>query len=149
MVEVITAHGGTVDKFIGDCVVAVFGSPVSRGVAEEAVAAVQCAQAMGQALEQLNQGWQAKGIEPLGNGIGLASGEVVVGQIGSPRRMEFTVIGDKVNLAARLEALTRQLKVNVLLDGATMDLAQAQVDFRPMGPHPIRGAGDIDVYTLA
>ena len=149
MVEVITAHGGTVDKFIGDCVVAVFGSPVSRGVQEEAVAAVQCAQAMGQALAQLNQGWQLKGIEPLGNGIGLASGEVVVGQIGSPRRMEFTVIGEKVNLAARLEALTRKLEVNVLLDGATMDLARAQVAFRPMGLQPIRGAGDIDVYTLA
>ncbi|MEX0587964.1 MAG: adenylate/guanylate cyclase domain-containing protein [Cyanobium sp.] len=149
MVEVITAHGGTVDKFIGDCVVAVFGSPVSRGVHEEAVAAVTCAQAMGAALAQLNQGWQGNGVEPLGNGIGLASGEVVVGQIGSPRRMEFTVIGDKVNLAARLEALTRKLEVNVLLDGSTMELAGPTLAFRHLGLQPIRGAGDIDVYTLA
>lgn len=149
MVEVITAHGGTVDKFIGDCVVAVFGSPVSRGVAEEAVAALTCAQAMGQSLEQINQGWVTRGIEPLGNGIGLASGEVVVGQIGSPRRMEFTVIGDKVNLAARLEALTRKLEVNVLLDESTKQLANDSLAFRHLGLQPIRGAGEIDVYTLA
>jgi adenylate cyclase len=148
MVDVVTAHGGTVDKFIGDCVVAVFGSPVSRGVAEEAVAAVTCAAAMGQALARLNEGWQAVGIEPLGNGIGLATGEVVVGQIGSPRRMEFTVIGDKVNLAARLEALTRKLEVNVLVDASTAQLAGGGVAFRHLGLQPIRGAGDIDVYTL-
>ena len=149
MVEVITAHGGTVDKFIGDCVVAVFGSPVSRGVSEEAVAALTCAQAMVQSLERLNQGWLPRGIEPLGNGIGLASGEVVVGQIGSPRRMEFTVIGDKVNLAARLEALTRKLEVNVLLDESTKQLAKDALTFRHLGLQPIRGAGEIDVYTLA
>lgn len=149
MVEVITAHGGTVDKFIGDCVVAVFGSPVSRGVSEEAVAALTCAQAMGQSLEQLNQDWVTRGIEPLGNGIGLASGEVVVGQIGSPRRMEFTVIGDKVNLAARLEALTRKLEVKVLLDESTKELAKNALAFRYLGLQPIRGAGEIDVYTLA
>ena len=149
MVEVITAHGGTVDKFIGDCVVAVFGSPVSRGVSEEAVAALTCAHAMGQSLERLNQGWVTRGIEPLGNGIGLASGEVVVGQIGSPRRMEFTVIGDKVNLAARLEALTRKLEVNVLLDESTKELAKDALTFHHLGRQPIRGAGEIDVYTLA
>jgi adenylate cyclase len=149
MVEVITAHGGTVDKFIGDCVVAVFGSPVSRGVSEEAVAALTCAKAMGQSLERLNQGWLPRGIEPLGNGIGLASGEVVVGQIGSPRRMEFTVIGDKVNLAARLEALTRKLGVNVLFDESTNQLAKDDLAVRHLGLQPIRGAGEIDVYTLA
>ncbi|MFY7695365.1 MAG: adenylate/guanylate cyclase domain-containing protein, partial [Cyanobium sp.] len=86
MVDVILAHGGTVDKFIGDAVMAVFGSPVGRGVREEARAAVACALAMGSALERLNATWIGEGGTALANGIGIASGPAVVGQIGSPKR---------------------------------------------------------------
>ena len=119
MVEVITAHGGAVDKFMGDAVMAVFGSPLSRGLAQEAEAAVCCALAMEQRLVELNAVWREEtatvgpddGFQPLSNGVGLASGAVVAGQIGSPQRLEFTVIGDTVNLASRLEGLTRQLDV--------------------------------------
>ena len=139
MVEVIDAHGGTVDKFIGDCVMAVFGSPRGRGVHIEAVAAVQCARAMCSALNQLNQSWGDQQIAPLSCGIGIASGDAVVGEIGSPQRKEFTVIGDTVNLASRLEALTRQLNTTILLDQHTAELAQDEITMRHIGDQPIKG----------
>lgn len=149
MVEVIAAYGGTIDKFIGDCIVAVFGSPVSRGVAEEALAAVRCSLAMAEALQRLNARWLANGGESLANGVGLASGLVVAGQIGSPRRMEFTVIGETVNLAARLESLTRQVPEAALLcDQATAALVAAALPMQPMGDWPLKGVGDVSVYGL-
>ncbi|MEB3156072.1 MAG: adenylate/guanylate cyclase domain-containing protein [Cyanobacteriota bacterium] len=162
MVDVILAHGGTVDKFIGDAVMAVFGSPVGRGLREEASAAVDCALAMGSALDRLNGGWEAEGGPVLANGIGIASGPAVVGQIGSPKRMEFTVIGDTVNRAARLESLTRQLQASVLLDRATADrlIAPAvgadasRVSVPPRGRpvsrglHAMKGLGDVEVFSV-
>ncbi|MCU0528849.1 MAG: adenylate/guanylate cyclase domain-containing protein [Cyanobium sp. Prado107] len=150
MVEVITAHGGTIDKFVGDCVVAVFGSPLSRGLQEEAVAAVRCGLAMGEALERLNDRWRAIGEEPIANGVGLASGTVVAGQIGSPRRMEFTVMGETVNLAARLESLTRQLPDAALLcDQATAELVADTLPLESMGSWPLKGVGEVTVHGLA
>ncbi|MBD2548558.1 adenylate/guanylate cyclase domain-containing protein [Microcystis elabens FACHB-917] len=120
MVEVVMAHGGTVDKFIGDAVMAVFGSPVSRGKAEEASQSVRCALAMRAALARLNEDWARRGIATLDNGIGLASGQVMVGQIGSPKRMEFTVIGDTVNLLAR-----------------------------SLGPQAVKSLGEVEIFTVA
>jgi adenylate cyclase len=151
MVEVIGDHGGTVDKFIGDAVMAVFGSPVSRGVAQEAQAALRCGLAMRRALAELNSRWQEEGLEPLDNGVGLASGEAMVGQIGSPRRMEFTVIGDIVNLAARLEALTRRLDEPLLFDGRTAELVAdaADLSFRPLGAQEVKGMGAVEVFAPA
>lgn len=146
MVEVIAAHGGTVDKFIGDAVMAVFGSPRSRGVALEAVQAVRCAHAMGERLEQLNQQWLGENIAPLASGIGIASGNAVVGQIGSPERMDFTVIGNTVNLASRLESLTRLLNTPVIIDERTAELIEPQVRAIKLGEHIIKGIGEVPVY---
>jgi len=150
MVEVITAHGGTVDKFIGDAVMAVFGSPVGRGVLVEARAAVACALAMREALGELNRTWEGQGLTRLDSGVGLASGQVVVGQIGSPRRMEFTVIGDTVNLAARLEGLTRKLQTPVLFDRTTAErLDPALTGTVSLGLQPVKGMGEIEVFRPA
>ena len=146
MVEVISAHGGTVDKFIGDAVMAVFGSPRSRGVALEAAQAVRCAHAMGERLEQLNQQWLHENIAPLSSGIGIASGNAVVGQIGSPERMDFTVIGNTVNLASRLESLTRLLNTPVIIDERTAELIEPQVRAIKLGEHIIKGIGEVPVY---
>ncbi|MCS5706652.1 adenylate/guanylate cyclase domain-containing protein [Synechococcus sp. FGCU-3] len=150
MVEVIAAHGGTIDKFIGDAVMAVFGSPVGRGVQEEADAAVRCALAMGERLAQLNQGWRAEGLEELANGVGLASGPVLAGQIGSPQRLDFTVIGDTVNLASRLEGLTRKLDAAVCMDGATARLVEAAPGFslRSFGLQEIKGLDATEVFGV-
>lgn len=146
MVAVITAHGGTVDKFIGDAVMAVFGSPRSRGVALEAAEAVRCAIAMGERLEQLNQQWLLENIAPLASGIGIASGDAVVGQIGSPERMDFTVIGNTVNLASRLESLTRLLNTPIIIDKRTAELMEPQIKVTNLGEHIIKGIGEVPVY---
>ncbi len=151
MVEVITAHGGTVDKFIGDAVMAVCGSPVSRGAEQEAAAAVRCALAMRTRLEALNGDWRDQGLEPLASGVGLASGEVLAGQIGSPQRLEFTVIGDTVNLASRLESLTRRLETAVCIDAATAALLTGEqgLALRSFGVQEIKGLEPTEVFGVA
>jgi adenylate cyclase len=156
MVEVITAHGGTVDKFIGDCVMAVFGSPVGRGLRQEAEAAVRCAIAMGRRLDELNATWlqqQQQGgeiLEQLGSGVGLASGVVMAGQIGSPQRSDFTVIGDTVNLASRLESLTRRLDTAICLDGPTAALVGdcSDLELHSFGFQEVKGLDPTEVFAV-
>jgi adenylate cyclase len=150
MVEVVGQHGGTVDKFIGDAVMAVFGSPVSRGPREEARQAVRCGLAMRAALAALNADWRQRGLAELDNGVGLASGPVVAGQIGSPKRMEFTVIGDTVNLAARLEAVTRQVEAPLVFDAATAALlaGDAELTATSLGSREVKGLGPVELFGV-
>jgi adenylate cyclase len=150
MVEVVGQHGGTIDKFIGDAVMAVFGSPLSRGAREEARQAVRCGLAMRAALVALNADWRRRGLAELDNGVGLASGPVVAGQIGSPKRLEFTVIGDTVNLAARLEAMTRQVEATLVFDTATAVLLAGDVELRPasLGSREVKGIGPVELFGV-
>ena len=150
MVEVVGQHGGTIDKFIGDAVMAVFGSPLSRGAREEARQAVRCGLAMRAALAALNADWRRRGLAELDNGVGLASGPVVAGQIGSPKRLEFTVIGDTVNLAARLEAMTRQVEAPLVFDTATAVLLAGDVELRPasLGSREVKGIGPVELFGV-
>ncbi|MGH7631485.1 MAG: adenylate/guanylate cyclase domain-containing protein [Gemmatimonadales bacterium] len=100
MVEVIFEHGGTLDKFIGDALMALWGAPVAQP--DDPRRAYQAAVAMQQTVEGLNQRWRAAGGPTIAVGIGINHGEVFVGNIGSHRRLEYTVIGDAVNVAQRL-----------------------------------------------
>ena len=99
MVEIVFEHGGTLDKFMGDALMSLWGAPLAR--ADDADRAIRAAVAMQRALERLNDGWRHEGRPTIEVGIGINVGEVFAGNIGSERRLEYTVIGDAVNIAAR------------------------------------------------
>lgn len=123
MVEVILRHGGILDKYIGDAMMALFGAPFS-GI-DDADRAVAVANEWVRVLRLLNRRRAERGQPPMDMGVGISTGEVIVGSIGSTRRMEYTVIGDSVNLASRLEGATKQYGVRILLSEHTVqDLHQ-------------------------
>lgn len=117
MVEIIFAHHGILDRYIGDAIMSVFGTPLVRP--DDADNAVTVANGMMAALARLNQKRQESNQEPVVVGIGINTGEVVAGNIGSPRCMDYTVIGDGVNLAARLEGATKFYSTSILLSEFT------------------------------
>jgi adenylate cyclase len=137
MVGIVTVADGAVDKYIGDAIMAVFGAPVPKP--GDAVNAVTAAVRMRQALRRLNVRLEARGLQPLRTGIGLHTGEVVAGNIGSEQRLEYTVIGDAVNLASRLESSTKELGVNVLISHDTWLLVKDTIDARPVKEIFVKG----------
>ena len=134
LVEILDRHGGIVNKFLGDGLLALFGAPIAH---DDAVRqAVDAARDMLAATERDN----AAGDWALRIGIGVHVGEVVAGTIGSPRRKEYTVIGDAVNLASRLESLNKELGTQCLISAAVYDaLGEAGRDAVPLGEMKVRG----------
>jgi adenylate cyclase len=131
---------GLLDKFIGDALMAEFGVPRSRGEATEALAAVRAALAMQQRLEALNRDLAAQEQPTLQQGIGLHVGEVIAGNLGSSQRLEFTVVGAAVNVASRLEGLTRRFPDHpILLSGELVDLLSGALDVVPLGEQMVKG----------
>ena len=137
MVNIVMNEGGVVDKYIGDAIMAVFGAPVPK--ADDAVNAVRAAVEMRRALVELNERLTARGQPALRTGIGIHTGEVVAGNIGSERRMEYTVIGDAVNLASRLESNTKDLGVDVLISEDTYELTKHAIEARPVREITVKG----------
>lgn len=149
MVECIHREGGTLHKFIGDAVMAVWGDLESAGKENDAQRAARAALAMHATLERLNAKWLAAGQPTLRMGIGINHGVVLVGNIGSPRRMEFTAIGDAVNLASRLESLNKELETSILVGESMRQLLGAAFQLRWRGSHPAKGkAKPVEIYEL-
>jgi adenylate cyclase len=137
MSRVIWEHGGMIDKFIGDGLLAVFGVPAKRS--DDAVRALRAALAMQTALAALNQQWAARGVPPLRMGIALHTGTVMAGNVGAPQRMEYTVIGDAVNVTARLEELNKEYHTMVLVSESTHALLDKTVRTEFVAEVRIRG----------
>jgi adenylate cyclase len=149
MVECVFRFGGTLDKFIGDAVMAVWGNTRSEGVRNDAANAVRAALAMRQELTRLNESWAARGLPPLRIGIAVNHGEVVVGNIGSPQRMEFTVIGEAVNVSWKLQELTKELGTELIVGENVMSLVIEEFELRPLGKASIKGMPQpLEIYEV-
>ena len=149
MVEAVFRHGGTLDKFMGDAVMAVWGNTTSLGPAADARNAVHSAQDMLDSLQKLNARWKAEGRMEFQIGIGLNHGEVIAGNMGSPRRMEFTVIGDAVNLASRLEGVTKQYGLSFVLGESVADLVRGDFILQTVDLIQVKGKNKpVDTFTL-
>jgi adenylate cyclase len=137
MVEIVFKHKGTVDKFVGDMVMALFSAPLDDE--DHAQHAVEAAIEMVHVLGELNRGWAARGMAQLDLGIGVNSGEMIAGNIGSSSIMSYTVIGDNVNLGARLESLNKDYKTRIIISDATRALLKTEFDLRPLGDVVVKG----------
>ena len=133
---VIDAHGGVVDKYIGDAIMALFGVPFPSD--DGPARAVRTALGMRSALALFNRELEGRGIPPLDIGIGINTSIVVAGNMGSPTRLNYTVIGDGVNLASRLEALTRRYDVGIIVGEATA-AAVPDMEFRELDKVKVKG----------
>jgi adenylate cyclase len=150
MVGVVLKESGTLQKFIGDAIMAAWGDTHSEGLAEDARRAVSAALQMRAALVKLNERWTAQTDRvKLKTGIGVNHGEIIVGNIGHPQRMEFTVLGDGVNLAARLESATKQFHTDILIGEETEKLTREHFIYRSVGAVAFKGkTRPIEVFTL-
>lgn len=137
MVEVIFSRNGVLDKYIGDAIMAVFGAPVRSG--RHADDAVLTGVEMQRALRELNKRRTDRGQDPIEIGIGLCTGEVLSGSIGSEKRLEYTVIGDSVNLASRLEGANKHFGTSVLLAETTAELLKDEHTLRPIDYIRVKG----------
>jgi class 3 adenylate cyclase len=150
MIEVIAARGGIIDKFLGDGILSVFGLPVpSEHHASEAFAA---ALDMRSKLAEMNEERAGQGLEPVRIGIGMHTGEVIAGNVGNARKLQYTIIGDTVNLASRIEGLNKTYGTDLLMSGATrarltkdegarLELIEAAI---------VRGKSDrVDIWSFA
>ena len=150
MTGAIRGWGGYINNFIGDAIVAIFGAPVDQP--DKEWRAVAAALAMRDCLAELNRRRAGRGEPPINNGIGIGSGEVVAGQIGSLERLMYTVIGDSVNVAARLEALTKNYPEHpILINGPTAAAVKGRdgLVLKSLGPITVKGRAEpVDVYAV-
>ncbi len=156
----VDGHNGMVNAYIGDAIMAVFGAPVARtreeDIDQDAVHAVECALAMRRELKQLNIGWKARGMPTCAMRVGIFTGPLVAGSIGSADRLEFTVLGDTTNTAARLESAGKEVEVDdltrectILIGDATWKRLGGKFETKLVGPMSLKGkANQIIVHSV-
>lgn len=144
---IITKYNGVINKFIGDAVMAIFGEPIQD--INHPQNAVKCACEMLKKVDQLQDKWLFEGKPKIEIGIGINTGEAFVGNIGSEKRLEYTVIGDMVNLASRIESYNKVYKTNMLISSSTYSCVSDIVDVIKIGDVTIRGkAKKMDIYEV-
>jgi adenylate cyclase len=146
MVHAVHRYDGTVDKFIGDGMMVLFGAP--RKSKDPCGDAVQCALAMMKALDSLNEEFRREGLPTLTIGIGINYGTVTVGNIGSSERHNYSAIGDAVNVAARVEGLTKDLGRKIIITEAVVSRIEEGFHFDPLGSHKVKGHSPVTVWGI-
>jgi adenylate cyclase len=149
MSAIVEKHGGVVDKYVGDALMALFGAPLSHP--DDADRAMQTAIDMCTALDELNRQWQVEGKPAIGVGIGIHTDIVVAGNMGSQTRLNYTVIGDGVNLASRLEGLTKttDYDTRIIVSSATIAKAKQRYQTRPLGEVAVKGKQNVtEIFAL-
>lgn len=147
MTDIIMAEQAYLDKYEGDAIMAVFGIPVDHG--DHATRACRAALANQRELLHLQVGWEERGLPKLGMRIGLNTGEMIVGNIGSQARLDYTVIGDSVNLASRLEGANKAFGTKIMIGPQTYALSKNDVETRQLGRLRVKGKKQpVDVYEL-
>lgn len=148
MTQQIFKHSGTLDKYVGDEIVAFFGAPGAPR-ADHALSAARAALDMTATLKKLQDKWRSEGREPLDFGVGLNTGEVLVGNMGSTDIFDYTVIGDQVNVGARVEALTRTYGCHIIITEATLNEIRDRAEVRELGETTVKGkAKPVKVFEL-
>ena len=147
MEPIVTKHHGVINKFIGDAVMVIFGEPIKDE--QHPVNAVKCAYEMLEKVDELQQKWLSEGKPKIEIGVGINTGEAFVGNIGSENRMEYTVIGDTVNLASRIESYNKIYKTNLLISSSTYASVKNIVDVIKISNVTIRGKSKkMDLYEV-
>ncbi len=146
MVKAVHRYDGTIDKFIGDGMMILFGAP--RPLADPCSDAVQCALTMLHTLDELNVEFAREGLPTLVIGIGINYGKVVVGNIGSTERHNYSAIGDAVNVAARIEGLTKELGRKILITESVVSRIGDRFNFEPLGERLVKGHSPVKVWGI-
>ncbi len=147
MTQVIFRHEGTLDKYIGDAIMAIYGAPLPQ--ADHPLRACLSAMEMLEALKTLRERWRPKGLPELDIGIGINTGEMVVGNMGSQRRFDYTVMGDNVNLASRLEGLNKQYGTHILVTEFTASHLEGKMVCRELDLVRVKGKSrPVRIYEI-
>jgi adenylate cyclase len=147
LAETIRLNHGTVDKYLGDGVMAFWGAPVSSE--QHAIHACQAALSCSKGIQEMNRSWELKGKKPFWSRFGIHTGVTLVGNLGSQSRMNYTVVGDSVNLASRLEGVNKIYKTEIIVSSDTRDAAKKDFLFRPLGSVAVKGKKqEVEIYEL-
>lgn len=144
--EVIIAHHGVIDKYIGDCIMAFWGAPLATG--EDELNACQAALRCQEVLGEVNAGFRREGLAEIAIRIGIHTGDAIVGNLGSDRLFDYTVVGDTVNLASRLESANKQFHTPILVSGDTLAATEEKFLCRDLGEIAVKGKGEaVAIHT--
>jgi adenylate cyclase len=143
----ILAQKGVLDKYIGDAIMAFWGAPIDD--AEQADHAISAAMSMLKKLKKLNEEFAKEGLAPINIGIGIYSGPAVVGNMGSELRLNYTAMGDTVNVASRLEGLNKEFKTQIIVGESTKNLIKTAYNWRSLGSVQVKGRNEpVSIYTV-